>query len=128
MEKKYKCAYCEKEVSEKPELFCGKPCCEACREKLILMNKVESNKMLSKMNSRYIKHGILKYGSLAVFVIAMIVVFTADGKDPMWMGCIIAGISFITNILATLFRKKYKATMNLILREYKVQIHNMNEN
>lgn len=127
MEKKNKCAYCEKESDKKMEAFCGKPCCEECREKLILMNKVENNKMLSTLNSRYIKYGILKYGSLLLLLIAVMVIFTGNGTS-LWTAWVIAAVSVAVHIFSVLFRKKYKATIDLLLEEYRLQIRAMDKN
>lgn len=96
-------------------------------EKKLLMQKVEENKMLSKMNGKYIKHGILKYGSLGVLLIALLEIATAEGQGSVLAGIIIAVISALTCVLATIFRKKYKATMDLLLEEYKIQIHDISK-
>ncbi len=119
------CAYCGKEYKQDLQEFCGKPCCEECKERLLLMDKLETNKSLSHMNSKFIKHGILKYGALFILVIAILVIFTADSNSVMRLGYIVGGISILTHIIATMFRRKYRATMNLLLEEYKEQIHSM---
>lgn len=117
------CACCGKDYRQDLQEFCGKPCCEDCKERIILMDKLETNKNLSKMNGKFIKHGILKYGSLFILAIAVIVILTTDSNSTMWIGYTVGGISILTHIIASLFRRKYRATMNLLLEEYKEQIH-----
>ncbi len=117
------CAYCGKDCRVDLQEFCGKPCCKDCKERIILMDKLETNKNLSKMNGKFIKHGILKYGSLFILVIAVIVVLTADSNSTLWIGYVVGGISILTHIVASIFRRKYRVTMNLLLEEYKEQIH-----
>ena len=95
------------------------------KEEKIVMEKLESNKMLSALNSKCIKYGILKYGSLATFIIALIVIFTADNHDADMLGWIIGMISLIVHLVAGIFRRKYKATLKLLLDEYKIQVHDI---
>lgn len=92
-------------------------------EEKILMEKLESNKKLSSLNSKCIKYGILKYGSLVTLAIAVVVILTAANHGADMLGWIIGVISLAVHIIASIFRKKYKATLNLFLKEYKIQVH-----
>ena len=95
------------------------------REEKIVMEKLESNKMLSGLNSKCIKYGILKYGSVATLVIAVIVILTADNHGAGMLGWIIGGVSLVVHVVAGIFRRKYKTTLKLFLEEYKIQVHDI---
>ena len=93
------------------------------KEEELVMEKLESNKKLSSLNSKCIKYGIMKYGSLATLIIAVVVILTADNHGADMLGWIIGVVSLVVHIISSIFRKKYKATLKMFLNEYKIQVH-----
>ncbi len=118
MDEKIICEFCGQEIPQDTEVIIldGCPCCEDCALRIDLQKKLDNDPVLSLLNDKYIKFGVVKYISGIILVAALFLMYTVlENSLPDALGIIAmltVPVALIVFIVSAVFRAVYHRKIN----------------